>query len=61
MAEIVDLPDRLLDLLLRLAAQNGGRLSKAKRERHFAMLTDDEIARIDAALADALAAPTPTV
>ncbi len=49
--DIVDMPDRLLDLLLRLMGQQGGRLSVRKREKHFAMLTDDEVARIEAAFA----------
>jgi hypothetical protein len=43
---VVDLPDRRLDLLLRLLHQNGGTLSRSKREL-FAELTDEEVARIE--------------
>jgi hypothetical protein len=48
--EVVDMPDRLIDLFIRLCQQNHGRLSDAKRASHFAMLTDDEIARMEACL-----------
>lgn len=47
--EIVDMPDRDVSLFLRLTLQNGGRLSKNKRE-HFAKLTDEEIARMEHAV-----------
>lgn len=43
---VVDLPDRRLDLLLRLLHQNGGTLSRSKREL-FAELTDEEVTRIE--------------
>lgn len=43
--EIVDMPDRKLDLLLRLLRQNGGVLSKAKRGV-FSELTDGELEQI---------------
>ncbi len=47
--QIVDMPDRLSDLLFRFLRQNAGTLSRRGREREFAALTDDEIARIEAA------------
>jgi len=50
--DIVDMPDRRLDLLLQLLHQNGGRLSKNKRGQ-FDELTDHELARIEAAFQDA--------
>jgi len=40
---IVDLPDRLIDLFIRLCLQNNGVLSAAKRKSHFDMLTEDEL------------------
>ena len=40
--EIVDLPDRKLDLFIRLCLQNKGRLAKGKR-KEFSILTEDEI------------------
>lgn len=46
--DVVDLPDRRLDLLLRLLHQNGGRLSRAKRA-HFREIENDELGRIERA------------
>jgi hypothetical protein len=43
---IVDMPDRLIDLFIRLCVQNNGVLSAPKRKNHFPMLTDDEVARM---------------
>jgi len=45
---IVDMPDRLSDLLFRFLKQNGGTLSQRGRSKEFAALTDDEVARIEA-------------
>ena len=45
---IVDMPDRLSDLLFRFLHRNGGTLSRRGREGEFAALTDDEVARIEA-------------
>jgi hypothetical protein len=49
---IVDMPDRLLDLFIRLCAQNQGVISAAKRKNHFAMLTDKELARMHQVIKD---------
>ena len=51
--EIVDMPDRLIDLFIRLCVQNNGVLSSAKRKSQFAMLTDDEVARMQKAVKEA--------
>jgi hypothetical protein len=59
MRRVLDLPDRVGDLFIRLVNQNGGRLSAAKRHSSFASLTDDEIARLEAAVRDAFATPPP--
>ena len=48
--EIVDLPDRLIDLFIQLCVQGGGHLSVRKRESHFDFLTDDELARLEDAV-----------
>ncbi len=48
-AEVVDLPNRKLQLMLKLLHQNGGKLSKNKREGEFPELTEAEIAGIEAA------------
>ena len=45
---IVDMPERLSNLLLRFLRQNGGRLSRRGRTREFAPLTDGEVARVEA-------------
>jgi hypothetical protein len=51
--EIVDMPDRLIDLFIRFCNQNHGKLSKRKRDEFFAMLTDEEVAKMErAALPD---------
>jgi hypothetical protein len=49
---MVDMPDRLLDLLYRFLRQNGRKLSKRARASEFAALTDDEATRIEAIYAD---------
>jgi len=40
---IVDMPDRKLDLFIRFCLQNNGKLSVKKRESHFDFLSDEEI------------------
>lgn len=44
---IVDMPDRMIDLFIQLCLQNNGRLSATKRESHFGILTDDELAKME--------------
>jgi len=48
--EIVDMPDRLIDLFIQVCLQNNGRLSAKKRESHFSFLSDDELARMEDAV-----------
>ena len=43
---IVDLPDKDIDLLIKLVRQNNGELSKKKRIDYFSRLNDDEINRL---------------
>jgi hypothetical protein len=45
--DIVDMPDRTVDLLFRFLHQNGGRLSKRAREQGFSRLTDAEVADVE--------------
>lgn len=45
---IIDMPERMINLLFRFLHQNGGRLSQRAREGEFAALTDEEAARIEA-------------
>lgn len=63
MREVVDLPGRLQATFLQVCLQNGGRLSKRKREDLFGMLTDDEVARLEACVREAfeLEDPAPDV
>jgi hypothetical protein len=51
--DIVDMPDSTVDLLFRFLRQNDGTLSRRAREREFAELTEDEVARIEATYAEA--------
>lgn len=53
---MLDMPDRLADLLFRFLQQNGGTLSRRGRENEFAALTDQEVERIEAAYRDAFGA-----
>lgn len=51
--EIVDMPDRLVDLFIRFCLQNNGNLSARKRSEYFKMLSDDEVTRMETAVRDA--------
>ncbi len=44
----IDMPDRLVDLLIRFLSQNDGKLSKRKRAKEFEELTENEIQAIEA-------------
>ncbi|MBU2644666.1 Fic family protein [bacterium] len=57
MQEIVDLPDRQIDLFIRFCLQNKGRLSARKQASYFANLTDDEIAQLEQAFQSAYGSP----
>ena len=48
--EIVDIPDRQIDLFIRFCLENNGKLSARKRSSHFYSLSDDEIARMEQAM-----------
>ncbi|MBN2000519.1 Fic family protein [candidate division KSB1 bacterium] len=43
----IDMPDKLVDLLIRFLVQNNGKLSKRARQREFEKLTDTEIRAIE--------------
>lgn len=49
---IVDMPNRTIDVLFRFLHQNEGRLSNRARRKEFAVLSDDEVARIEAIYAE---------
>lgn len=48
--EIVDMPDREIDLFIRFCLQNHGRLSARKRTSHFKVLAEEEIVRMEQAV-----------
>lgn len=48
--EIVDMPDRQIDLFIRFCLQNNGRLSARKRHSHFETLSNEEIAQMEQAV-----------
>jgi len=43
----IDMPDKLVDLLIRFLDQNGGKLSKRAREKEFNQLTETEVEAIE--------------
>jgi hypothetical protein len=45
--DILDMPDRLIDLFIRLCLQGKGFLSAKKRKTHFAFLTDHELMKME--------------
>ena len=54
MAAIVDLPDRVADLFIRLLLQNQGSLSKTRRQSHgFERLTDEEVTALESTVREA--------
>lgn len=46
--ELVEMPERMIDLLFRFLHQNEGRLSQRAREREFAEMTEDEAVQVEA-------------
>jgi hypothetical protein len=48
--DVVDMPDRQIDLFIHFCLQNNGRLSGRKRLSHFSFLTEDEVARMEQAV-----------
>jgi hypothetical protein len=57
--EIVDMPDRKIDLFIQSCLQNNGRLSAGKRASHFEFLTDKEITRMEEAIQSAYGNASP--
>jgi hypothetical protein len=51
--DIVEMPERTVDLLFRMLRQNGGRLSKRARDKEFAKLSTSEVAQIEKAFGEA--------
>lgn len=51
--EIVDMPDRQIDLFIRFCLQNHGNLSARKRASNFDLLSEEEITRMEQAVKSA--------
>jgi Fic family protein len=50
--EIIDLPDRLIDLFIQLCLQSSGNLSAETRAAYFDFMTDEELAAMEQAVKD---------
>lgn len=50
--DIIDMPDRLIDLFIQLCLQGNGSLSARKRAAHFDFLTDKEASALEKAVKD---------
>ena len=50
--DIIDMPDRLIDLFIQLCLHNNGSLSARKRSAHFDFLTDEELSAMEQAVKD---------
>jgi hypothetical protein len=48
--EVVDMPDRKMDLFIQACVQNNGRLSAQKRASQFDFLSDEEVTRLEEAI-----------
>ncbi len=48
--DIIDMPDRLIDLFIQLCIQNSGSLSAKKRSVHFDFVTDEELSAMEQAV-----------
>ena len=56
---VLDMPDKKASLFVRVVLENNGKLAKAKRARHFAELSDDEVANLEGAVQRAVKAAEP--
>ena len=48
--DVIDMPDRLIDLFIRICLENNGRLSAKKRKSHFDFLSDEELFSMENAI-----------
>jgi len=56
---VVDMPNRLIDLLFRFLHQGTGHLSKRAREKEFGKLSDAEVAAVEAAYSECFQVESP--
>lgn len=45
--DVIDLPDKLMDLFVKICLDNHYKMSKSKRSRFFSKLTDDEVIQLE--------------
>jgi hypothetical protein len=57
--EVVDMPDRKIDLFIQACLQNNGRLSARKRASHFDFLSDREVTQLEDAVRSAYGSSAP--
>ncbi|MFA6785194.1 MAG: cell filamentation protein Fic, partial [Sphaerochaeta sp.] len=50
--DIIDMPDRLIDLFIQVCLQNNGNLSARKRVALFDFLTDEELVAMEQVVKD---------
>ncbi len=55
--DIIDMPDRLIDLFIHLCLQGNGKLSARKRAAHFDFLSDEELVAMEQAVREAQGSP----
>jgi hypothetical protein len=55
--DIIDMPDRLIDLFIQLCLQGNGKLSARKRSAHFDFLSDEELVAMEQAVREAQGSP----
>jgi len=50
--DIIDMPNRLIDLFIQFCLQNNGKISERKRSSYFDFLTDEEVFKMEKAVID---------
>ncbi|NQU64631.1 MAG: Fic family protein [SAR324 cluster bacterium] len=58
LADVVEMPDRLIDLFIRFCLENACKMSKTKRKRFFNKLNDKEITKMEASVQEAFGSST---
>jgi hypothetical protein len=58
---IVELPNQLMNLFIKVCMNNAGRFAPPKRKRHFSMLSDDEVKAMEKAVKSLMKEARPVV
>ncbi|MBF0408443.1 MAG: Fic family protein [Candidatus Riflebacteria bacterium] len=59
--EIIDMPDRLIDLFIQLCLQNSGTLSAKKKSTHFSFLTENELKAMENSVKNSSKVPSDNI